>query len=101
MAGRILWPVVAAAALAFLGAMFLMGMPGAFFLNIAGDMGRFEGSSAESWNTMMRVSALAPLGVPPAVWALWSVKPSARWIWTGLAGALGYVSGGSLAACLA
>jgi hypothetical protein len=101
MAGRILWPIAAAVALAFAGSMFLMGMPGVFFLNLAGEMERFEGTYAESWNAIMRVSALAPLGVPPALWALWAIRPGARWVWTALAGAFGYVVGGSAAAYLA
>ena len=101
MAGRILWPIAASAALAFIGAMFLMGMPGVLFLNLFGDMERLGGQTPEAWNAMMRVTALAPAGAPPAIWALWAVRPSARWMWTALAGAAGYFCGGCAAAYFA
>jgi hypothetical protein len=97
MARRILWPLAAAFALAFAGAMFLLGMPGAFFLNIFGDAERFAGANAEAWTAMQRISWLAPLGVPPAIWALGALWPRASWYWWWLAGFAGYIVGGAIA----
>jgi hypothetical protein len=96
----VIGPIVIAAALSIGGALMLFGMPSALFLNMFGDIERFRGNSPEVWTAMIQISAVSPLGVAPALWLLWAVRPRAAWYWSWAAGLAGYAAGGAVAAQL-
>ena len=97
MIWRALWPLLLAAFLALVSANFLMGLPGAFFMDALLDGAETAKLGPGAWALAVYVSFLAPFGIAPTIWAMMAWRPSAAWWqWWGAA-ALGYLAGGALA----
>jgi hypothetical protein len=97
MIWRALWPLLLAAFLALVSANFLMGLPGAFFMDALLDGAETAKLGPGAWALAVYVSFLAPFGIAPAIWATMAWWPDARWWqWAG-ASLAGYLTGGAIA----
>jgi hypothetical protein len=97
MIWRALWPALLASFLALVSANFLMGLPGAFFMDALLDGNEVSKLGPGAWALAIYVSALAAFGVAPAIWAMMIWRPldsSLRWCFAACAG---YLAAGSLA----
>jgi hypothetical protein len=97
MMWRALWPLLMSAFLGLVSANFLLGLPGAFFMDLLLAPAAVEkiGPGAMGWAAV--VSMLAPFGIAPAMWAMMAWRPvGAWWQWMG-AGFAGYLVAGAIA----
>jgi hypothetical protein len=97
MIWRALWPMLLAAALALISANFLLGLPGAFFIDALLEPGRVAAIGPGAMGVAITVSMLAPFGIAPAIWAMLAWRPQSPW-WQWAGACLGgYLIGGALA----
>jgi hypothetical protein len=97
MIWRALWPLLLAAFLALISANFLMGLPGAFFMDALLDGAETAKLGPGAWALAVYVSFLAPFGIAPAIWAMLAWRPQSPW-WQWAGACLGgYLIGGALA----
>jgi hypothetical protein len=97
MIWRILWPLLLASAFALISANFLVGLPGAFFMDALLTPAAVAKIGPGAMGVAIYVSMLAPFGIVPAIWAMTSWRPEApSWQWLG-ASASGYLVAGALA----
>lgn len=97
MIWRALWPMLLAAALALISANFLLGLPGAFFIDGLLEPGRVAAIGPGAMGVAITVSMLAPFGIAPAMWAMTALRPDARWWQWTCAGIAGYLIAGAIA----
>jgi hypothetical protein len=98
MIWRILRPLLLAAVLAMISANFLMGLPGAFFIDLALPQDAVRQLGPGGLGTAIVVSMLAPFGIPVALWAREVFWADAPWWAAWAAGIAGYAAGGLAAA---
>lgn len=97
MIWQILWPLLLAAALALISANFLIGLPGAFFIDMLLPREIVLKMGPGGWAAAVYVSMLAPFGIPPAIWAMTAWSSGAPW-WQWLGASIaGYLAAGSIA----
>jgi hypothetical protein len=98
MMWRILWPLLISAALALISANFLLGLPGALFLDavLTSDQARQIGEGRLAFAAA--VSMGPPFGIALAIWASMIWRPQARCWQVTLASIAAYLTTGYLIA---
>lgn len=97
MIWRLLWPLLLAVFLALVSANFLLGLPGAFFMDLLLKGEDVAKIGPGAWALAVYVSFLAPFGIVPALWVMMALRPDgAWWQWIG-AGFGGYLVAGAIA----